>query len=90
MFIRDRKDKPGVWFAGPVPGAEAAPAVADCMLAGLGGGGCIGGGRGGAGTWKENEPIPMPGVPPRILPMMSEIKLKRLPACGCGCGWGWG
>lgn len=45
-----------------------------------------GGGGGGGGTWKENEPKPMPGGPPRMLPMMFEIKLKRLPACG----WGWG
>lgn len=76
MFIRERNDKPGGWFAGPEPAAEV-----DCMLEGRDGGG---GGNGGDGTWKENEPMPMPGGPPRMLPIMFEMKLKRLLACGCG------
>lgn len=78
MFSRERNDKPRGWFAGPGPAAED-----DCMLEGLGGGG---GGMGGGGTWKENEPMPMPGGPPRMLPIMFEMKLKRLLACCCWCG----
>jgi hypothetical protein len=89
MFIIERNGKPEVWFAGSLPAAEAVSTEADCKLVGLGGGGgCIGGGGGGCvcgvGIWKENEPMPMPGVAPRILPMMFEMKLKRLPACGWG------
>jgi hypothetical protein len=32
--------------------------------------------------------MPIPGCPPRILPMMFEMKLKMLPACGWGWEWG--
>lgn len=53
MFIRVRNAKPGGWFAGPEPAADAEPVGAECLLEDMDavadGGGDGGGGTGGGG-----------------------------------------